>query len=284
MTLPQYYNGASPRLVHEFISSIVEARRPALDAVVAAQWTAAAVFEGVTIRFGRFTLGVTDGGSLSTFVTGESPNRSRDTWGARGVIRVVLGHHGALVRGALAAVLSQEADLDVLAEIEGADDVLPAVAKTRPHVVVLDPMLAGNIRMEEVCLRLREPGILILIDRDLLTGVSLALVRLAPRVGFIATDASPADLAEAVRQLAHGAAVIDPGVAVAALRAVANPLTDRECEVLRLVNTGATAHEIARSLNLSAGTVRNYLSHILNKTAARSRIEAVRKAQEAGWI
>lgn len=200
------------------------------------------------------------------------------------MIRVVLGHHGALVRGALAAVLSQEADLDVLAAIEKADDVLPAVAMTRPHVVVLDPMLKGNIRIEELCLQLREPGILILIDRDILNGASLALVRLAPRVGFIATDASPADLAEAVRQLAQGASVIDPGVAVAALRAVANPLTDRECEVLRLVNTGATAQEVARSLNLSAGTVRNYLSHILNKTGARSRIEAVRKAQEAGWI
>lgn len=200
------------------------------------------------------------------------------------MIRVVLGHHGALVRGALAAVLSQEADLDVLAAIERADDVLPAVARTRPHVVVLDPMLSGNIRMEELCLQLREPGILILIDRDVLHGVSLALVRLAPRVGFIATDTSPADLAEAVRQLAQGAAVIDPALAVAALRAVENPLTERECEVLRLVTTGATAQEIARRLNLTSGTVRNYLSHILTKTAARSRIEAVRKAQEAGWI
>ena len=200
------------------------------------------------------------------------------------MVRVVLGHHGALVRGALAAVLSQEADLDVLAEVEKADDVLPAVVRTRPHVVVLDPMLDGSIRIEELCLQLREPGILILIDRDLLNGASLALVRLAPRVGFIATDASPADLVEAVRQLAQGAAVIDPAVAVAALRAGQNPLTDRECEVLRLVTTGATAQEIARRLNLTAGTVRNYLSHILTKTSARSRIEAVRKAQEAGWI
>ncbi|TDD30022.1 response regulator transcription factor [Kribbella turkmenica] len=200
------------------------------------------------------------------------------------MIRVVLGHHGALVRGALAAVLSQEADLKVLAEVETADDVLPAVDRTRPHVVVLDPMLDGKIRIEELCSQLREPGILILIDRNLLNGASLALVRLAPRVGFIATDASPADLAEAVRQLAQGAAVIDAGVAVAALRAVKNPLTERECEVLRLVTTGATAQEIARRLNLTAGTVRNYLSHILTKTEARSRIEAVRKAQEAGWI
>lgn len=204
--------------------------------------------------------------------------------GGQGVIRVVLGHHGALVRGALAAVLSQEADLDVVAEIENADDVLPTVTRMRPQVVVLDPVLAVQISIEELCLRLHELGILILIDRDLVNGASLALVRLAPRVGFIATDASPADLVEAVRQLADGGPVLDAAVAVAALRAVQNPLTERECEVLRQVTTGATAQEIAHKLNLSAGTVRNYLSHILAKTGARSRIEAVRKAQEAGWI
>jgi two-component system response regulator DesR len=201
------------------------------------------------------------------------------------VVRVVLGHRGALVRGALAAVLSQEADLDVLAEVDKADDVLPAVERTRPRVVVLDPLLPGEIRIEDLCLRLfRERCVLILIDRDLVDGASLALVRLAPRVGFIATDASPRELVDAVRHLAEGAPVLDPAVAVAALKAVDNPLTGRETEVLRLVSTGATAAEIARRLNLSAGTVRNYLSHILTKTDARNRIDAVRKAHEAGWI
>jgi two-component system response regulator DesR len=200
------------------------------------------------------------------------------------VIRVVLGHHGALVRGALAAVLAKEADLEVLAEIDKAGDVLPVVASGRPHVVVLDSELAGERGIEELCRRMPGQGVLILIDRDAVSGASLGLVRLAPRVGFVDTDASPAELVEAVRHLARGTPVLDPRVAVAALRAVANPLTGREREVLRLVITGATAQEIARSLSLSAGTVRNYLSHIFTKTGARSRIEAVRKAQEAGWI
>jgi two-component system response regulator DesR len=200
------------------------------------------------------------------------------------VIRVVLGHHGALVRGALAAVLSQDADMDVLADIDKAGDVLPVVARTRPQVVVLDPLLAGEVGIEELCQGLPGNGVLILIDRDAIDGASLAMVRFAPQVGFLATDASPAELVQAVRHLAEGAPVLDPRVAVAALRAVANPLTGRESEVLRLVTTGATAQEIAQTLSLSAGTVRNYLSHILAKTGARSRIEAVRKAQEAGWI
>jgi two-component system response regulator DesR len=200
------------------------------------------------------------------------------------VIRVVLGQHGGLVRGALAAVLSQEADLEVPAEVDTADAVLPVVARTDPQVVVLDGVLAAKLAIGELCGRLPGAGVLILIDPEAVNSAFLELVGMAPRVGFIATDASPAELVDAVRRLAEGMPVIDPKVAVAALKAPRNPLTDRECEVLRLVSTGATGQEIAHRLNLTAGTVRNYLSHILAKTGARSRIEAVLKAQDAGWI
>lgn len=200
------------------------------------------------------------------------------------MIRVVLGHHSALVRGALATVLSQDDGLEVGAEVDSAGKMPAAVARFRPRVVVLDAALAGELVVEEVCGQLPDTAVLIVIDRDDVTAAYLGLARLAPRVGFIATDASPAELIEAVRTVANGVPVIDAEVAVAALRAADNPLTSRECEVLKLVSTGATAQEIARRLNLSSGTIRNYLSHILAKTGARSRIEAVLKAHEAGWI
>ena len=200
------------------------------------------------------------------------------------MIRVVLGHHGALVRGALATVLAQDAEVEVQAEIDRAADVRKAVNRTKPQVVVLDSELAGDLAATGLPGWLPDAGTLILIDRDTLSPACLELARSAPRVGFIATDASPADLVEAVRSVADGVPVIDPMVALAALRAVRNPLTARETEVLRLVSTGATAQEIAHKLNLSSGTVRNYLSHILTKVDARSRIEAVLKAQDAGWI
>ncbi|HET6741415.1 MAG TPA: response regulator transcription factor [Kribbella sp.] len=200
------------------------------------------------------------------------------------MIRVVLGHHGALVRGALATVLSQDAEVEVPAQIGRAADVRKAVARTKPQVVVLDSDLAGELTATELSRWLPDAGMLILIDRDAVSPACLELARSAPHVGFIATDASPADLLEAVRSVADGIPVIDPMVALAALRAVRNPLTAREGEVLRLVSTGATAQEIAHKLNLSSGTVRNYLSHILTKIGARSRIEAVLKAQDAGWI
>ncbi|HEY3558355.1 MAG TPA: response regulator transcription factor [Kribbella sp.] len=200
------------------------------------------------------------------------------------MIRVVLGHHGALVRGALATVLSQDAEVEVAAEIDRAADVRKMVTRIRPHVVVLDAELAGELAAKERSGWLPNMGMLILIDRDAISLGCLELARSAPHVGFISIDASPAELVEAVRSVADGIPVIDPVVALAALRAVRNPLTARETEVLRLVSTGATAQEIAHKLNLSSGTVRNYLSHILTKVDARSRIEAVLKAQDAGWI
>ena len=200
------------------------------------------------------------------------------------MIRVLLGHRGALLRGALAAVLSKEDDLSVVAELDRADEVLPAAAREDPHVLVLDPAMHGEVGVEEVCRELGSLGILLLVDREASAAASLALVRMAPRVGLIATDASPEELVEAVRRIAGGLPVLDLELAMAALRAGENPLTHRECEVLRMVTTGATAQEIAHKLCLSAGTVRNYLSHILTKTGSRSRIEAIRKAQDEGWI
>ncbi|TWD79907.1 two-component system response regulator DesR [Kribbella amoyensis] len=199
------------------------------------------------------------------------------------MIRVVLGHRGTLVRGALAAVLARESDLDVMAELERADEVLTAV-RLRPHVVVLDPQLPGKVGVEDLCRKLTGRGVLVLVDHEALAATSLALVKQAPRIGLIATDATPQQFVEAVRDVAKGLPVVDVRLAVAALRAGDNPLTERECEVLRQVTTGATAQEVARTLSLSAGTVRNYLSRILAKTGARSRIEAIRKAQDAGWI
>jgi two-component system response regulator DesR len=172
----------------------------------------------------------------------------------------------------------------VVAEYERADDVLKGSAE--PGVVLLDPLLPGEIGMAELCHQLDEQTVLMLIEREDGGSISQALsvVRRSPTVGVIATDVSPDDLVTAVRDVASGNTVFDASLALAAWRAGDNPLTEREGEVLRLISTGATVKEVARSLGLSAGTIRNYLSRILTKTEARSRIEAVHKAQEAGWI
>jgi two-component system, NarL family, response regulator DesR len=202
------------------------------------------------------------------------------------VIRLAIGHRGKLVRGALAAVLSREPDLVVVAEFERADEVLAVCARDPGLVVVLDPLLPGEIDMLALCGQLAGHPVLMLIDREDAPSIPLALsvAKQSHSVGVIATDVSPADLVEAVRGVAEGRPVFDVELALAALRAGGSPLTQREQEVLRLIDTGATVQEVARSLSLSAGTIRNYLSRILSKTRARSRIEAIRKAQEAGWF
>ena len=188
-----------------------------------------------------------------------------------------------MVRGALAAVLASETDMEVVAELDRSEDVLQ-VAGRRPHVVLLDPQLPGRIRIEELCRKLSGRGVLVLIDHEAIAATSLALVKQAPKIGLIATDATTGNPFATSRTAWTNWSVVDVRLAVAALKAGDNPLTDRECEVLRQVTTGATAQEVARTLSLSAGTVRNYLSRILAKTGSRSRIEAIRKAQDAGWI
>jgi len=204
------------------------------------------------------------------------------------VIRILLGYRGALSRGALATVLAAEPDMVVVAEPARGEQVLAVAMQVRPDVAVLDFALPGGVAVGELsrtlCRTLPSCSTLIVIDRRSCAGIGRSLARLAPRVGLLGTESTPADLVDGVRSLVRGEPVLDAELAVAALRSVETVLTDRECEVLRQARLGATAKEIAKSLCLSTGTVRNYLSRVLAKTGARTRIEAIRIAQEAGWI
>lgn len=178
--------------------------------------------------------------------------------------------------------------MEVVAELAQGEQVVPAALRERPHVAVLDLQLGGGVAVRELCGTLCRvlPGIRVLtvLDRRSGAGVGRSLARLVPRVGLIGTDAAPADLVDGVRRLVRGEPVLDVTLAMAALNSVESTLTDRECQVLLLARRGATAKEIAANLCLSTGTVRNYLSRVLNKTGARTRIEAIRIAQDAGWI
>jgi two-component system, NarL family, response regulator DesR len=202
------------------------------------------------------------------------------------LIQVVIAQNGRLLREAFTALLSREQDLRVVAESAHGDELRVLARRERPAVVVLHCDLPCSGGLIELCrtmlAELPDCGLLVILDPLAAAGAGLA--RLAPRVGLITPEASTTDLVDGIRRLARGQAVLDVEVAVAALTAAQNPLTDREREVLRLARHGAPAKEIARQLFLSAGTVRNYLSRAVAKTGARTRIEAVRAAQEAGWI
>jgi two-component system response regulator DesR len=201
------------------------------------------------------------------------------------VIRVLIAEDQAMVRGALASLLSLEEGIEVVAEIERGDRVVEAARSSRPDVALLDiemPGLDGISAAEELTREVPGTRTLILttfgrpgyIRRALENGAS----------GFLLKDAPAEQLGAAIRETYAGRRVIDPGLAAAAIEDGISPLTDRETDVLASARTKGSAAEIAAELHLSEGTVRNYLSSAIRKLHARNRAEAVRTAEEKGWF
>ncbi|GAB3146385.1 response regulator transcription factor [Micromonospora sonneratiae] len=201
------------------------------------------------------------------------------------MIRVVLVEEMGLLRGALRAVLSNEADLEVVADLPGRTGLVGVLRDLRPDVLVIDVDLSGTDAMSVIRrFGAKVPGCAVLA---LSTRRRPEVLREALRVGvrgFVGKDLPPAELARLVRTVATGELVVDPVAAVAALTPSEGPLTGREREVLRAVAEGLPLKEIAGRLHLAHGTVRNHLSTILRKTGTRNRLEAVRHAQRAGWF
>jgi two-component system, NarL family, response regulator DesR len=214
------------------------------------------------------------------------PNSVVGTEAAR-LIRVALAKGGALTRSAMVALLRQEEDIDVVAEAGHGAEALVVVGRHRPDVVVLDadlPATDWRSLCPELCRMAPGCQVLMLIDARRSGPMAQTFPSWAPRVGFVVNEAPPGRLVDAIRRMAGGEQFLDPELAVAALVAPDNPFTARELEVLRLAAEGAPVNEIASELCLALGTVRNHWSRIVTKTGARTRIEAIRIAQEAGWL
>jgi two-component system response regulator DesR len=201
------------------------------------------------------------------------------------VIRVMIVEEMGLLRGALSAVIHQETDMEVVAEVPRADEALAVARECRPDVMVLDVDL-GDPKVTELLHRfgaeLPDCSLVVLTRRR----TPLALRRaLEARVrGFVSRDLLPEDLVQMVRSVARGERVIDPAAAVAALWANSNPLSTREREILRLIEAGLSTKETAARLFLAQGTVRNHLAAAIRKTGTASRAEAVERARDAGWL
>ncbi|OLB78571.1 MAG: hypothetical protein AUI14_12780 [Actinobacteria bacterium 13_2_20CM_2_71_6] len=201
------------------------------------------------------------------------------------MFRILLVQQMNLFRAALAAVLSHEDDLEVVAELARVQETVPTAEVVRPDVTVIDLDLLTNGHLEiaaQLNKAVPDCAILVLAGPGL-TETTLETLDRHVR-GFVGKDAPPTQLTEYVRRVAAGERVIDPMLAVAALTGPRNPLTAREREILRVTGLGGSSAEIAAELHLSVGTVRNYLSVIMRKTGARNRLEAFRFAEEAGWL
>jgi two-component system response regulator DesR len=202
-----------------------------------------------------------------------------------GPIRVLVADDQALVRGAVAALLSLEPDLEVVAEVERGDQVVVAARANAPDVAVLDIEMPGidGIAAAEI-LRREVPSCRVLIVTTFGRPGYLRRAMESGASGFIVKDAPAKRLADAIRRVHAGLRVVDPELAAESLAVGENPLTPREADVLREARDGSSVAEIATRLFLGDGTVRNYLSSAIGKTGTRNRVEAVHIAEQKGWL
>lgn len=200
-------------------------------------------------------------------------------------IRLLLADDQALVRGALAALLDLEADLTVVAQVGRGDLVVDAARANGAQVALLDVEMPGMDGIAAAAaLRAAYPSCRSLVVTTFGRPGYLRHALDAGASGFVVKDTPAEQLADAVRRVHAGLRVVDPDLAVESLAVGSSPLTDRERDVLLVAGRGGTVADIARETFLSEGTVRNYLSAAMGKTGGRTRAEAVRLAQENGWL
>jgi two-component system, NarL family, response regulator DesR len=200
-------------------------------------------------------------------------------------IRLLLADDQALVRGALATLLDLESDMEVVAEVGRGDEVVPASREHRPHVALLDVEMPGLDGIAATAaLHEALPQVRVLIVTTFGRPGFLRRALQAGASGFVVKDTPARQLAEAVRRVHAGLRVVDPALAADSLAGGESPLTARETEVLVAARAGGSVADIAKVVMLSEGTVRNHLSSAIGKTMARNRADAVRIADEFGWL
>jgi len=201
------------------------------------------------------------------------------------VVRLLLADDQQLIRSALAVMLAMEDDFEVVATVGRGDEVVAAAREHHPDVALLDidmPGIDGLAAAGVLAQELPECRSLILTTFGRPGYLRRAMESGA--YGFVVKDAPPEQLADAIRRVMAGERVVDPALAATTLASGISPLTARERDVLVAARPGASVAEIAGKLFLSEGTVRNYLSAAMAKVGARNRTEAVRTAEERGWL
>lgn len=200
------------------------------------------------------------------------------------MIRVLIADDEAMIRSALAALLRLEPDIDVVAECADGAEAVAAAGRERPDVCLLDLEMPGmdGVQVAETVLRTL-PTRCVIVTRHARPGVLRRALAVGVS-GFLPKSTGADQVAAVIRRVAEGGRYIDPEIAADALSSARCPLTDRELDVLRAGRRGETTGQIARSLPLAPGTVRNHVSTILSKLDVRTRQQALLLAEERGWI
>ncbi len=200
------------------------------------------------------------------------------------MIRILLAEDQAMVRGALSALLSLESDLDVVGAAADGETAWRELQRLKPDVLVTDIEMPGltGLELAQRIARHELPVKVVIVTTFARAGFLRRALDAGVR-GYLLKDAPAEQLADAIRQIQRGGRAIDPQLALEAW-GEADPLSDRERQALRLAGEGLSAGEIAQKLNLSHGTVRNYLSEAIGKLGVGNRIEAYRLARQKGWL
>jgi two-component system response regulator DesR len=201
------------------------------------------------------------------------------------MIRIVIAEDQALVLGALAALLKLEDDLDVVGTARDGQQALALCRELRPDIVLTDiemPLMTG-LELATALADEALPSKVIIVTTFARSGYLRRALGAGVR-GYLLKDAPADTLASAIRTVQSGGRAIAPELALEGWSGAQDPLNERERQVLRLAGEGKTSAEIAKSIHLSEGTVRNYLSEAISKLDAGNRVEAFRLARDAGWL
>ena len=200
------------------------------------------------------------------------------------MIRILLAEDQAMLRGALSALLSLESDIDVVGNAADGEAAWRELQRLKPDVLVTDIEMPGltGLELAQRIARHELPVKVVIVTTFARAGFLRRALDAGVR-GCLLRDAPAEQLADAIRNVQRGGRAIDPQLAIDAW-GEADPLSDRERQALRLAGEGLSASEIAQQLNLSHGTVRNYLSEAIGKLGVGNRIEAYRLARQKGWL
>jgi two-component system response regulator DesR len=190
----------------------------------------------------------------------------------------------ALIRTGLLTLLTERLNSEIVAELDRGELIVSAALDSHPDVAVIDEKIAGDeFRLvRELRGAVPDCGALIMAYTHSVRRLREAAA--AGADGFVGKESASDKITDAIRLVASGGKALDPDLAFCALNSAVSPLTEREIDVLRLAAGGAPDLEIASELYLSVGTVRNYISRAIGKTGARTRVDAIRKAEVAGWF
>jgi DNA-binding NarL/FixJ family response regulator len=200
------------------------------------------------------------------------------------MITLFIAEDQKMLLGALGSLLNLEPDMKVIGQAQNGEEALRAILEMQPDVCLMDiemPLKNGLDAAAELSKNSISSKIIILttfarpgyFERAVKIGVH----------GYLLKDGSIEELADAIRKVVQGKRVFSPELSFEVIREE-NPLTLREQEILRLAEGGKTTKEITASLFLSSGTVRNYISEIIQKLNAKNRNDAVNIAKKKGWI